>query len=172
MNSATLLQEALGRPLQVSRSVLQDIDAEDLNKPLVPGTNTIAWLLWHAARQMDVQISDLSGRPPEWSTKDWASRLGLSGVGERDFGLGATKEEVADFRILDADALGEYVAAVTTAAGNYISAAGDLDEIIDASWDPPVSRGVRLISIIDDAVQHAGQAAFVRGALGWDVPRP
>jgi hypothetical protein len=36
---------------------------------------------------------------------------------------------------------------------------------VDRSWDPPVSLGVRLVSVIADGLQHAGQAAFVRGIL-------
>jgi hypothetical protein len=39
----------------------------------------------------------------------------------------------------------------------------DLDQVIDENWDPPVTRGVRLVSIIDDAAQHVGQAAYVAG---------
>jgi hypothetical protein len=42
----------------------------------------------------------------------------------------------------------------------------DLDRIVDRSWDPPVTMGVRLVSIADDGLQHAGQAAYVRGLLG------
>ena len=42
----------------------------------------------------------------------------------------------------------------------------DLDRIIDQSWDPPVTMGVRLVSIADDGLQHAGQAAYLRGLLG------
>ena len=41
----------------------------------------------------------------------------------------------------------------------------DLARIVDRSWDPPVSLGVRLISVLADDLQHAGQAAFVRGVL-------
>ena len=44
--------------------------------------------------------------------------------------------------------------------------AGDLDRIVDERWDPPVTLGVRLVSIVDDDIQHAGQAAYVRGLLG------
>ena len=39
----------------------------------------------------------------------------------------------------------------------------DLSRIVDESWDPPVSLDVRLVSVISDDLQHAGQAAFVRG---------
>ena len=43
--------------------------------------------------------------------------------------------------------------------------AGDLDEIVDRRWDPPVTLGVRLVSVADDSLQHLGQAAYVRGLL-------
>jgi hypothetical protein len=42
----------------------------------------------------------------------------------------------------------------------------DLDRIVDRRWDPPVTLGVRLVSIADDGLQHLGQAAYVRGLLG------
>ena len=43
--------------------------------------------------------------------------------------------------------------------------ADDLDRVVDEAWDPPVTLGVRLVSIADDDIQHAGQAAYVRGLL-------
>ena len=39
----------------------------------------------------------------------------------------------------------------------------DLDRIVDERWDPPVTLGVRLVSVISDDLQHVGQAAYVRG---------
>ena len=39
------------------------------------------------------------------------------------------------------------------------------DRVVDRTWDPPVTLGVRLVSILDDDTQHAGQAAYVRGLL-------
>jgi hypothetical protein len=41
----------------------------------------------------------------------------------------------------------------------------DLGRIVDERWDPPVTLAVRLVSVIEDDLQHAGQAAFVRGIL-------
>ena len=38
--------------------------------------------------------------------------------------------------------------------------------VIDDSWVPPVTRGVRLISVYADALQHIGQAAYVVGTKG------
>ena len=40
-----------------------------------------------------------------------------------------------------------------------------LDRVVDESWDPPVTLGVRLVSILNDDTQHVGQAAYVRGLL-------
>ncbi|HNV11243.1 MAG TPA: DUF664 domain-containing protein [Propionibacteriaceae bacterium] len=45
-----------------------------------------------------------------------------------------------------------------------------MDVVIDTRWDPPVTRGVRLVSVIDDAVAHVGQAAYARGVVeGWSI---
>ena len=41
----------------------------------------------------------------------------------------------------------------------------DLSRVVDEGWDPPVTLGVRLVSVISDCLQHAGQAAFIRGIL-------
>jgi hypothetical protein len=36
---------------------------------------------------------------------------------------------------------------------------------VDSSWDPPVTLGVRLISVISDDLQHIGQAQYLKGLL-------
>jgi hypothetical protein len=60
-----------------------------------------------------------------------------------------------------------YHDAVHQQTTRYVGRLGDADlaRIVDRSWDPPVSLGVRLVSVIADDLQHAGQAAFVRGIL-------
>jgi hypothetical protein len=42
----------------------------------------------------------------------------------------------------------------------------DLDRVVDRRWDPPVTLGVRMVSVAEDNLQHVGQAAYVRGLLG------
>ena len=37
-------------------------------------------------------------------------------------------------------------------------------------WNPPVTLGVRLVSVADDCLQHAGQASYVRGLLERSRP--
>ena len=39
----------------------------------------------------------------------------------------------------------------------------DFSRIVDTRWTPPVTLAVRLVSVIGDDLEHAGQAAFVRG---------
>ena len=48
---------------------------------------------------------------------------------------------------------------------------GELDRVVDKAWDPPVTLGVRLVSVVSDDLQHAGQAAYLRGLVvkGWEA---
>ena len=39
----------------------------------------------------------------------------------------------------------------------------DFQKTVDRRWDPPVTVAVRLISIVSDDLQHAGQATYIRG---------
>jgi hypothetical protein len=66
-----------------------------------------------------------------------------------------------------ADLLLDYATAVHTRTAEFVRdlTDDDLDRIVDERWDPPVTLGVRLVSVLDDDLQHVGQAAYVRGAL-------
>ena len=44
--------------------------------------------------------------------------------------------------------------------------ADELDRVIDRNWDPPVTAGVRIVSLVGDCLQHLGQAAYVKGLGG------
>ena len=134
--------------------------------------NSIVWLIWHAARQQDAQVTQLADGEQVWVSGDWASRLGVQ-RGERDFGFGDTAEQVAELRVGDLSDLRAYLAAVVERTGDYVRGLRDEDlpEVIDGTWDPPVTRGVRLISVVDDATQHLGQAAYARSLVqsGWSI---
>jgi len=69
---------------------------------------------------------------------------------------------------VEADLLAEYLRAVHERTTSYLATltADDLDRVIDTRWDPPVTLAVRLVSVVSDDLQHAGQAAYVRGLLG------
>lgn len=85
---------------------------------------------------------------------------------DADHGYGHTDEQVDAVRV-EADLLAGYHDAVHRQSVEW--AAGitdaDLDRIVDRAWTPPVTLGVRVVSVISDCLQHVGQAAFVRGIL-------
>ena len=79
-------------------------------------------------------------------------------------GYGQGPEEVAAVRV-SGDLLGDYHRDVHELTLRYLDrlTAEELDRIVDTRWDPPVTAAVRLVSVIGDAMQHAGQAGYVRG---------
>lgn len=169
MDQIELISDAARRPLESARAVLADITDETLHA-MPGGGNSIAWLVWHAARQQDSQVASLRGRTQLWDD-GWAEKLGVS-RGPDDFGFGDTPEEVAALRVRDAGELLDYLAAVVEDVVAYFGelAPEELDDVVDDSWDPPVTRGVRLVSTIDDTVAHVAQAAYARGlAEGWRI---
>lgn len=64
-----------------------------------------------------------------------------------------------------ADVLAGYYHAVHQMMLAYIAGVTDeeLARVVDENWSPPVTAAVRLVSIIDDCLQHLGQAAHIRG---------
>ncbi|CAM3900801.1 DinB family protein [Micrococcus flavus] len=169
MDTRALLTDAARRPLDLARPVLDGLTPEAAHT--LPGdrANSIAWLLWHAARQMDVQTSALSGERTVWAAGDWAARLGVDRE-SNDFGFGDDVDAVRALRVTDVAALGAHLEACVAALVAYVATLSDdeLDDVVDPSYTPPVTRGVRLVSIIDDAAIHLGQAAYARGLVdGW-----
>ena len=65
------------------------------------------------------------------------------------------------------EALVGYFDAVAARTGDFLRglSAKDLDRVVDEGWDPPVTLGVRLVSVLNDDDQHVGQAAYVRGLV-------
>lgn len=125
--------------------------------------NSIAWLIWHSARQQDVQLSDIAGTEQVWLRDGWVDRFGLD-LPREDMGYGHDTDDVGRVRA-SADMLAGYAHAVHKVTLEYIASVTpeELSRIVDDRWDPPVTASVRLVSIIDDSAQHLGQAAYIRG---------
>ena len=123
--------------------------------------------MWHLTRVEDSHVAELLEADQLWATGDWAARFGLD-PDPSNTGYGHSPEEVAAVRPDGAGALGDYLEAAHARTCGFLEglAPGDLDRIVDDNWDPPVTMGVRLVSIVDDCLQHVGQAAYVRGLLG------
>lgn len=171
MDHRDILIDAARRPVDSARQVLDGIGPEVLNQMPDGEHSSIAWLIWHAARQQDAQLAELSGGRQVWLEQGWAQRLGVHRAVE-EIGFGDSPAEVATVRVTDPALLGDYLQAVVARVVDHVEglSPADLDDVVDVRWDPPVTRGVRIVSLIDDAVAHVAQAAYLRGLLeNWRI---
>lgn len=171
MNAQAVLLDAATRPLDSARQVLDGIPVDVLHRMPNAKQSSIAWLLWHAARQQDAQVAELAGTKEVWQSAGWVDRFGLDRPADA-MGFGDSPEDVAKVHVEDPALLRDYLAGVVAATTAYIQGLSEdlLDEIVDERWDPPVTRGVRLVSVIDDAVAHVAQAQYLRGVLdNWSI---
>jgi uncharacterized damage-inducible protein DinB len=166
VNAKDVFEEAFGRlPGLVDRAV-KNLTPEQLRQAPADGANTIGWLVWHLARIQDGHLAELLDAEQVYLTGDWAPKFGLK-ADPSDNGYGHSAAEVAAVRPESWQVLADYYAAVHERTLAYLAdrSDADFDEVVDEAWDPPVTLGVRLVSVINDDVQHAGQAAYVRGLL-------
>ena len=167
MDVAALLLELYGRIPPLARRAVTGLGMDRLTTAPSPGANPIAWLIWHLARVQDHHVAELLGADQLWVGGDWARQFGLD-PDPWNTGYGHSPEDVAAVRPGRPEVLLEYLDAVCARTSTMLRQlrAADLDKIVARSWDPPVTLGVRLVSVADDSLQHAGQAAYVRGLLG------
>jgi hypothetical protein len=163
---ASLLLELYGRIPPLARAAVDGVDVDRLTEAPGPGANTIGWLIWHLARVQDHHVAEILGSEQVWVRDDWASRFGLD-PDPSNIGYGHSAAEVATVRPQTSAALLDYLDAVDSRTRAMLAALvpADLDRVVDRRWDPPVTLGVRLVSIADDSLQHVGQAAYLRGLL-------
>lgn len=164
MEANEVLIESFSRVSEHVHGVLAGIDDRWLTRTPIPDVNPIGWLVWHIARGQDVQIAMLVGGEQEWVKGNWAAHFGLE-PDPWNMGYGHTPEQVASVRPESVQVLLDYYDAVWARTATVLGAVTteDLDRVVDENWDPPVTMGVRLVSIVDDDVQHAGQAWYLRG---------
>ncbi|PWH06157.1 aspartate/tyrosine/aromatic aminotransferase [Brachybacterium endophyticum] len=164
MNAIDTLIEAAGRPAEALSGLRERFTPDILTAHPGGHPNSVGWLLWHIGREIDVQLADLSGEEEVWSSSGFRDRFDLGELGD-GVGVGHTEEQAHRIVVTDSALAVDYVQAATDAFLAYLRTLSDedLDAVIDDAWDPPVTRGVRLVSIVDDAAQHAGQAAYALG---------
>ncbi|HEY5835820.1 mycothiol transferase [Streptomyces sp.] len=166
MNSAELLADAFGRIKEGVHGAVDGLTVQELAERVDPGANSVAWLIWHLTRVQDAHVAEVADRAQSWTDQGWHERFGLP-FKPAATGYGHTPKQVAAVRVDDASLLTGYYDAVHDATLDCVQGLTDtdLDRIVDKNWDPPVTLGVRLVSVIEDDLEHAGQAAFVRGML-------
>ena len=170
MDVAEVYLELYGRIPPLVREVADGLTVDDLLARPAPEANPIGWLLWHLTRVQDDHVADVMGVDQLWTSGEWAGSFGLAPdtwEGHRNIGYGHGPDDVARVRPVSAAAVVAYHDAVDERTRAYLArlSAAELDRIVDERWDPPVTLGVRLVSVADDSLQHVGQAAYLKGLL-------
>jgi uncharacterized damage-inducible protein DinB len=166
MNSAELLADAFGRIREEVHNLLDGLTAEQLAFRVDAEANSVAWLVWHLTRVQDDHLAALAGAEQVWTSEGWYDRFRLPLDAEAT-GYGHGAGDVAAVRVDSADLLADYHDAVHERTIKFVRQVtdSDLDRVVDRRWDPPVTLGVRLVSVVADDLEHTGQAAFVRGIV-------
>jgi uncharacterized damage-inducible protein DinB len=166
MNSAALLADAFDRVREIVHRTVTELTPEELAVRLDEEANSIGWLVWHLTRVQDDHVAGVAGTEQVWTSGGWADRFGLP-FPPGEIGYGQSSAQVAQVRVESADLLTGYYDAVHEQTLRFVRGLRDedLDTVVDPAWDPPVTMGVRLVSVLSDDLQHAGQAAFIQGIL-------
>ncbi|MHA7283189.1 mycothiol transferase [Arthrobacter sp. TMS2-4] len=172
MTSVEVLTEAFGRLPDLVRGAVRGLDADQLSVRPGGSANPIAWLIWHLTRVEDNHLAEAFGHEQVWLADGFADRWDLP-LDHGDTGYGHSRDQVDAVRVTSAQQLLDYFDAVHRLAGSLVADLDeqDLHQVVDERWDPPVTLLVRLVSVLDDAVQHAGQAAYARGIILADRQR-
>ena len=205
MTTLEMLIDVLSRSRERFDRAFDGVTLEQANtRPapdLAPRIDSLTWLAWHTARELDIQVAPLAGVEPVWVTGGHRERFALPLPDDTE-DWRHTPEQAAQVVVGDLDLLFSYLDDAYALATTYLRSLtpeqaaqvviGDLsilfaylddayalvysylrsltpeslDDVVDESWDPPVTRGVRLASVIDDAAQHSGQAVYTRRLLG------
>jgi hypothetical protein len=163
MTSIDLLADSFGRIHDLVGDVLVGLGPRELTYRIDDEANTIAWLVWHLTRIQDDHLADAAGAGQVWIDEGWSERFALP-LDDSATGYGHTAQDVAAV-VATAEMLVGYADAVHARTLAYVETLteDDLARVVDERWNPPVTLAVRLVSVIGDALQHLGQAAYVRG---------
>ncbi|MER0122575.1 DinB family protein [Streptococcus sp. ZJ93] len=163
MQTKDLLIQTLERAEERFLETLDMMTVEEANTMPDPLLKSVIWLIWHTARTVDFQIADLAQVSPLYQKNGWEEQFALELPSDTQDWI-HTVEEAQKVQVADKTLLIEYLQEAISFGKRYIKELEEqsLDDIIDESWEPAVTRGVRLVSTIDDAVMHSGQAVYTR----------
>jgi hypothetical protein len=166
MHAKDILIDGYNRIKEEVHAAVDGLPAEVLNARPAPDANSMAWLVWHLTRVQDDHVADAAGLDQVWLSQDWEKRFGLD-LPRKATGYGHSAGQVAKVRVDSADLLTGYHDAVHEQSVTFLRGLGteDFERVVDERWDPPVTLGVRLVSVLSDDLQHVGQAAYLRGLL-------
>jgi hypothetical protein len=165
MRSTEVLTDAFERVRDAVHPATNGLSVDELAFRPDGESNSIAWLVWHLTRIQDDHVAALAGSLQVWAAGGWNDRFDLP-LDVSDTGYGHDADAVATV-VVDATSLLGYFEDVHASTVAFLATLedADLERIVDRGWDPPVTLGVRLVSVIADDLQHVGQAAYIRGIL-------
>ncbi len=164
-STSELLVDAFGRVHETVHTVVTGLTPDALAFRPDGDANSIGWLVWHLTRIQDDHVADVAATEQRWTAAGWDGRFALP-FERLETGYGQSAKDVGAV-VADAALLLGYHDAVHAATVAYVRGLvdADLDRVVDTRWDPPVTLGVRLVSVLADDLQHVGQAAYVRGLV-------
>jgi hypothetical protein len=164
VSGTDLLVDGFGRIREIVHDVLDGLTEADLQYRADPAANSIGWQIWHLTRVQDDHVAAAGGLTQVWLS-GFEERFGLP-LDAADTGYGHSTAQVAAVRA-SAHLLAGYHDATYEQTISFVRALTDADlaNVVDRRWEPPVTMAVRLVSVLSDDLEHAGQAAFIRGLL-------
>jgi DinB superfamily len=168
MTSAELLVDGFGRIRETVTDVLSGLTSDQLAYRLDADANPISWLVWHLTRVQDDHVAKAFGAVQVWSSGGWAKRFGLAeGTMETGYGHTTTQVGAVGSATAAAPLLVGYHEATYAQTARLVSAVtdADLNRVVDPRWTPPVTLGVRLVSVLNDDMMHVGQATYAHGII-------
>jgi Protein of unknown function (DUF664) len=166
MTGSDVLTDAFDRIRQLVHAAAGGLSADQLAYRADREANSIGWLVWHLTRIQDDHVAAVRGAEQAWIEGGWVERFGLPFDADAT-GYGHSSDEVGAVRVWSDELLLGYFDEVHSQTVSYVRrlTAADLARIVDDRWDPPVTLSARLVSVISDDIQHAGQSAFIRGIV-------
>jgi hypothetical protein len=172
MEAKDIVIDALERIRSILHRTLAGLTLDEIQRQPTPDSNSIAWLTWHLTRVQDNGISGLFDQEQAWISQGWHAQFAMAPDPDNE-GQGHTAEQVAAFRAPSIQTLLDYHDSVSTRSKHFVAGltpAGFNRELNEPQYQPRPTVGVRLVSILSDNLQHAGQVAYLRGVwqgLGW-----
>jgi Protein of unknown function (DUF664) len=164
MSATDLLIDGFGRVREIVHHVLDGLTEADLQYRVDSAANSICWQIWHLTRVQDDHVAGAGGLTQAWLS-GWEKRFGLP-LDSGDIGYGHSSEQVAAVTAPGSLLAGYHDATYErTIAFLRTLTDEDMSTIVDRNWHPPVTMAVRLVSVLGDDLEHAGQAAFIRGVI-------
>ncbi|MFV0559245.1 MAG: DinB family protein [Enterococcus sp.] len=162
MKVTQLSIETLERAEERFNETLAQMTVEQANTMPAPLIKSVTWLMWHTAKEVDEQLSALNHSSSLWQ-ENWRERFALDLPDDTE-DWHHTPEEAAKVIVKEKELVQNYLAASVAFAKEYLETVEEssLQEVIDTNWTPVVTRQTRLVSVIDDAVMHSGQAVYTR----------